>query len=136
MAESFAQLLKRHRVAASLSQETLAERAGVSVDAISYLERDGRHAPQKATLDLLLTALALDKDSRHQIEEAAKLARARGPQAQRPDVFPDSLDEFLPHNLPPQLTSFVDREKDVAEIEGLLQSHRLVTVVGSGGVGR
>jgi len=28
-------LLKRHRVAAGLSQEALAERAGISVDAIS-----------------------------------------------------------------------------------------------------
>jgi predicted ATPase/DNA-binding XRE family transcriptional regulator len=125
MAESFAALLRRHRVAAGLSQETLAERAGVSVDAISYLERDSRHAPQKATLDLLIAALALDEGSRHQIEDAAKLARARGPQAQR---YGD--------NLPPELTSFVDREKEVAEIKELLQSHRFVTVVGTGGVGK
>jgi transcriptional regulator with XRE-family HTH domain len=38
MAESFARLLKRHRVGDGLSQEAFAERAGVSVDAISYLE--------------------------------------------------------------------------------------------------
>ena len=136
MAESVAKLLKRHRVAAGLSQEALAERARVSVDTISYLERDDRHAPQKATLDLLIAALALDDDARHQIEEAARLARARGPQAQRHGAFPDSPDEFLPNNLPPQLTSFVDRAREVAEINELLQSYRLVTVVGTGGAGK
>ena len=136
MAESFAHLLKRDRVAAGLSQETLAERAGVSVDAISYLERDARHAPQKATLDLLIAALALDDDARDQLEEAAKAARARGPQTLRHGVFPDSPDEFLPNNLPPQLTSFVDRKREVAELKEKLQSHRLVTVVGAGGAGK
>jgi len=125
MAEGFADLLKRHRVAARLSQEALAERAGVSVDAISYLERDVRHAPQKATLDLLIDALALDDSARRQFEETAKLARSRGPLAQQ-----------LLNNLPPDLTSFVDREKEVAEIKELVQSYRLVTLVGTGGAGK
>ena len=39
-------------------------------------------------------------------------------------------------NLPPQLTSFVDREKVVAEIKTLLQTHRLVTLIGTGGAGK
>jgi predicted ATPase/DNA-binding XRE family transcriptional regulator len=136
MAESFGHLLKRYRVAAGLSQEALAERAGVSVDAISYLERDVRHAPQRATLDLLVAALAVDDDSRRQIEEAAKLARARGPQAQPRGVLSDLPGKFLLNNLPPELTSFVDREREVAEIKELLQSYRLVTLVGTGGAGK
>jgi predicted ATPase len=53
------------------------------------------------------------------------------------DTFPAlrSLDD-LPNNLPLQLTSFVGREQDVAEIKGLLQIDRLVTLVGSGGSGK
>ena len=125
--ESFAQLLKRHRIATGLSQETLAERAGVSVDSISALERGARHAPYKATLDLLIDALTLDDDARREIEEAATLARARGLQVQR---------QALLGNLPPQLTSFVDREEVVAEIKEFLQSHRLVTLMGTGGAGK
>ena len=46
-----------------------------------------------------------------------------------------SLD-VLPNNLPLQLKSFVGRTKEVAEITALLAKHRLVTLVGSGGVGK
>ena len=44
--------------------------------------------------------------------------------------------EALPNNLPLQLTSFVGRDNEVAEIEALLRKHRVVTLVGSGGVGK
>jgi len=46
-----------------------------------------------------------------------------------------SLDA-LSHNLPLQLTSFVGREAELAEITELIGTHRLVTLVGSGGVGK
>ncbi|MGB8909971.1 MAG: TIR domain-containing protein [Candidatus Cybelea sp.] len=39
-------------------------------------------------------------------------------------------------NLPLQLTSFVGRDRDVAQVEGLLHENRLVTLVGSGGAGK
>jgi predicted ATPase/class 3 adenylate cyclase len=39
-------------------------------------------------------------------------------------------------NLPLQLTSFVGREKEVAEVEALLGRHRLVTLIGVGGTGK
>ena len=74
---------------------------------------------------MLVVALALDESARREIEEAAKFARTHGRQAQ-----------FLPNNLPPQLTSFVDREKVVAEIKDLLQSYCFVTLVGTGGAGK
>jgi predicted ATPase/class 3 adenylate cyclase len=44
--------------------------------------------------------------------------------------------EVLPNNLPLQLTSFVGRDGEVAEIESLRKKHRVVTIVGSGGVGK
>ena len=58
-AASFAALLRRHRVATGLSQEALAERAGLSVRAISDLERGARRAPYRETVRLLADALAL-----------------------------------------------------------------------------
>jgi predicted ATPase/DNA-binding XRE family transcriptional regulator len=126
MVESFARLLKRHRVVAGLSQERLGELAGVSTDAIGALERGAHRAPYKATLDLLIKALALDDSARREIEEAAAAARNHRPKVQR----------FGVNNLSPQLTSFVGRENDVAEIKEQLQSHRFVTLVGTGGCGK
>jgi len=41
-----------------------------------------------------------------------------------------------PHNLPLQLTSFIGREKEMAAVQRLLNSHRLVTLTGSGGTGK
>jgi predicted ATPase/class 3 adenylate cyclase len=57
-----------------------------------------------------------------------------------PDLIADfpplrSLDA-LPNNLPHVATSFIGREDDVAEITALLAKHHLVTLVGSGGVGK
>jgi predicted ATPase/class 3 adenylate cyclase len=54
-----------------------------------------------------------------------------------PADFPPlrSLD-VLPNNLPLQLKSFVGRETEIAEITVLMERHRLVTLVGSGGVGK
>jgi predicted ATPase len=46
-----------------------------------------------------------------------------------------SLDA-LPNNLPASLTSFVGRERETEEITALIRAHRLVTLVGSGGVGK
>ena len=44
--------------------------------------------------------------------------------------------ESLRNNLPLQMTSFVGREREVAEIAELLGTRRLVTLVGSGGIGK
>jgi predicted ATPase/class 3 adenylate cyclase len=46
-----------------------------------------------------------------------------------------SLD-YLPGNLPGQVTSFVGRQAEVAELVGLVGAHRLVTLTGAGGVGK
>jgi predicted ATPase len=43
---------------------------------------------------------------------------------------------WLGYNLPLQLTSFIGREKEIAAINGLLDSARLVTLTGSGGTGK
>jgi predicted ATPase/DNA-binding SARP family transcriptional activator len=40
------------------------------------------------------------------------------------------------HNLPHQLSSFIGRTKEQAEIRNLIQKNRLVTLVGAGGIGK
>ena len=39
-------------------------------------------------------------------------------------------------NLPSQLTSFVGRERELAELDTLAEAHRLVTLIGTGGTGK
>ncbi len=46
-----------------------------------------------------------------------------------------SLDIYR-HNLPPQMTSFIGREKEIAEVKQALSEHHLVTLTGSGGAGK
>src|SRR5258708_9966314 len=40
------------------------------------------------------------------------------------------------HNLPYQLTSFVGRVQEIAQLEELVAAHRLVTLTGAGGAGK
>ena len=54
-----------------------------------------------------------------------------------PQKFPPlrTLDN-LPNNLPTQLTSFVGREKELADVKKLMYGAHLLTLLGSGGVGK
>jgi predicted ATPase len=44
--------------------------------------------------------------------------------------------EVVRHNLPYQLTSFIGREQEIAQLESLVTSNRLVTLTGAGGAGK
>jgi predicted ATPase/class 3 adenylate cyclase len=56
-----------------------------------------------------------------------------GPHADSPPAEPAPA---YPNNLPQLTNALIGRERDIAEIEGLLSRYRLVTLVGSGGVGK
>ena len=75
---------------------------------------------------------------KHRLKDLAQPERVH--QLVAPDlmqVFPALLSlDRLSDNLPAQLTSLVGREDDVAEITALMKGHRLVTLTGSGGVGK
>jgi predicted ATPase len=44
--------------------------------------------------------------------------------------------DMVSTNLPLQLTSFIGREREIAEIKRLLSTTRLLTLTGSGGAGK
>jgi transcriptional regulator with XRE-family HTH domain len=76
---SFGELLRQRRLAAGLTQEALAERAGVSAKAISDLERAPDRTPRLETVGLLADALNLDPAERAALLAAARPAAADSP---------------------------------------------------------
>ena len=137
---AFGVLLRRLRLKASLSQEALAERARMSVVTVGALERGVRRAPYRDTVALLADALALGPQERALLESAAirpsRARRPRGDAAASCDVAGGGSPAAPRNNLPTLQTSFVGRETEVADITALLAGHRLVTLVGSGGIGK
>jgi len=71
-AQRFGDLLRRHRLAAGLTQEELAAQARLSVRGLSDLERGARLAPRRETVQLLAEALQLSAAERTRLEAAAR----------------------------------------------------------------
>src|SRR5262245_40499342 len=69
---SFGELLRRYRASAGLTQEELAEKAGLSKRGIGALETGERLGPQKETVDRLADALELDPSNRALFAAAAR----------------------------------------------------------------
>ncbi len=69
---TFGALLKRYRTAAHLTQEELAATAGLSVEAVSALERGTRQAPRRETVQLLSEALHLGEADAAVLQTAAR----------------------------------------------------------------
>jgi tetratricopeptide (TPR) repeat protein/transcriptional regulator with XRE-family HTH domain len=74
----FGDLLRHHRIAAGLTQEELAERAGLSRRGIADLERGARRAPRRDTVALLAEALALGPADRAIFQAAARQSAPHG----------------------------------------------------------
>ena len=136
----FAGLLRQLRAEAELTQQELAEAAGLSPRSVSDLERGinrtarqdtavpaGRRAgPGRAWPRSVFIAAALGRIGAAQVL-AARRRQALG-------ESPASAGGM--HGFVPVLTSFVGRAGPVREVAGLLEEYRLVTVTGPGGVGK
>jgi predicted ATPase/transcriptional regulator with XRE-family HTH domain len=123
----FRELLREARLRAGLSQEALAEAAGLSTRAVSDLERGINRAPRPDTLEALATALRLAPSERTAWKTAWRAARDGGVRAAPP----------TPGNLPAPSNALVGRSEEVAALAALLEGGaRLVTVTGPGGVGK
>jgi predicted ATPase/DNA-binding XRE family transcriptional regulator len=125
----FGTLLRKYRAASGLSQEELADRAGLSAAAVGALERGRRRAPYEVTVASLADALELASEERAVFIETAKRTRGRNRHV--------PLTNFAEGGAVPNfISSFVGRIDELAALREMLSGNRLVTIAGSGGVGK
>lgn len=144
----FGALLRRYRLAAGLTQATLAERAGLSERAINDLEREPRRTPRLETVTLLATALSLPDAERGQLLAAARPATLASDQPTTsaltgiptaPASAPTAvLAPVRIEALPTPPDPFIRRAREVEIIRALLgdPAIRLLTLTGPGGIGK
>jgi tetratricopeptide (TPR) repeat protein/transcriptional regulator with XRE-family HTH domain len=132
----FAALLRRHRTAAGLTQDELSAGSGVSVQAISTLERGTRRYPQPKTVAALAEALHLDADQRASLDAAAsRRGKTATPDKQRPKP-PITAS---PRQLPFASGDFTGRVRELDVLTRQLIAARGVSVTaitGMGGIGK
>ena len=140
---SFGYLLKRERLAAGLTQEALAERAGLSPKAVSDLERDPARQPRLATVTLLADALGVTAERRAGLLAAARPQPIPGPGPGAPHEAPAAADSGRTGGparpgLPRPLTPLIGRAGVTAAVVRLLRrgESQLLTLTGPGGVGK
>jgi predicted ATPase len=123
---SFADLLKRLRVAAGLTQQEIADRSGISVRSVSDLERAINERPRRDTAEMLAAGLGLTGAERARF---LKVARLRHRAAAGSFSYPPP---------PAPIDPLLGRTAELRTIADSLSrpSVRLLTLTGPGGVGK
>ncbi len=145
--DDLAVLVRRFRLAAGLSQEELAERSGMSVRAISNIERGRTASPYRRSVRMLADALGLrDQQARIQLLDAARRRGLVGevdrPEGQPPGWRLAPRPFVVPRQLPAPPTGFVGRDAEQKVLSAVLDNTAVgATVVisaigGAAGVGK
>jgi tetratricopeptide (TPR) repeat protein/transcriptional regulator with XRE-family HTH domain/DNA polymerase III delta prime subunit len=135
---AFGELLRRHRRAGGLTQAELAEASGISVRALSNLERGQARAAQRRSTEVLADALGLAGPERAHFLAAAKEGRRRSADrgAER------SVGGSVIGAPPPAVADLVGRTGELARLREAAEAALdtpggiVVSVVGHPGVGK
>jgi predicted ATPase/Tfp pilus assembly protein PilF/DNA-binding XRE family transcriptional regulator len=125
---SFGTWLRKQRRAWDLTRQAFADQVGCAEVTLRRIEA-GTLKPSKELATILLEKLGIPETERTQW-----ISFARGLSSFPTKSIPSSNQSKS--NLPASLTTFVGREKEQADVIQLLAKHRLVTLTGSGGVGK
>lgn len=133
---TFGELLRYLRHRANLTQRELSIAVGYSESQISRLEQNERSPEEAILAGRFVPALYIDNEPQWVARlldlGCANRSHAPGEDSSEPIAEPKTT----PHNLPFQLTSFIGREKEVAEVRHRVEKSRLVTLTGAGGCGK
>ena len=126
---SFGKWLYNRRRSLDLTRQALADQAGCAEITLRRIENNTLKPSRELAL-ILLEKLGIPEEERpHWIG----FARGLTGDPERPDASPSTKP---PTNLPSLLTSFIGREKEQADVISLVAKHRVVTLLGMGGIGK
>jgi len=134
---SFGEWVRRRRKMLDFTRVALADLVACSADMIKKIERDERR-PSLQLAELLAKQLQIPEQVTEKFLQMArgKYVPTLGSPLDLPAAAPA---EIIPANLPQQLTSFIGRVEEVAQIMRLIRDEptcRLLTLVGPGGIGK
>ncbi|MEJ3652113.1 tetratricopeptide repeat protein [Actinomycetes bacterium KLBMP 9759] len=142
-AVAFGMVLRRRRTEALLTQEQLAEQAGLSVRTVRDLERGRVRFPRTGSLRMLAEVLGIDGDERAEFEALGR----RDYWAERAASTAHEWSELLhpgrraPAQLPADVAGFTGRAESVRTLDELLAvadpaAANIVVLSGAPGVGK
>jgi predicted ATPase/DNA-binding XRE family transcriptional regulator len=126
---SFGSWLRNQRRSLDLTRQALAAQAGCAEITLRRIE-NGDLKPSRELAHILLEKINIPENESEQWIDFAR-GLAKYPKQNTPP-----LTNKPQTNLPSLLTTFIGREKEQAEILQHLNNHRLVTLTGSGGIGK
>jgi predicted ATPase len=130
---------QKHTLAASLSLEPWREPAHQQL--MRLLALQGQRVAALAQFEQLKKVLEAElgvepSPESHQLYELVR-ANKLTPEGHLETHIHEPIPSPEPrHNLPVRLSSFIGREKEMAQVRDLIAQHRLVTLTGAGGVGK
>ena len=134
---SFGEWIRRRRKALDLTQTELACCAGCAVVTIRKIESDALR-PSRQIAERLASCLTIPSTDQPAFLQAARAQRSvdRLGSPLAGALSSPAATHTRRTNVPLQLTSFVGRERELAELTQLLATNRLVTLTGIGGTGK
>jgi tetratricopeptide (TPR) repeat protein/transcriptional regulator with XRE-family HTH domain len=139
--QGFGRLLCSLRLKAGLTQEELAERSGVSVRALSDIERGRTTRPYRDSVGRLADALRLSGPARQHFLDTAR-GRSAAPAPWAPSAALTRLAQLVPRQMPANVPYFAGRTSELSVLATHLRpapgapGPRVAAITGTAGVGK